>query len=300
VLHPSCRRTSSKPGLRRGAFLAPLRSFPMAWGIAPFKTPAPLLFCATGPTPPFDRRGFQGPAPTQKSPCDLLCLVSSLFFLSFCEFSPFCASSSRLNTAVSISLTRALLLASPSLVGLHALTHVCLIRSASLPNHRRSSCKPKTIDCSSRIAPCFRLGRHETICPGHFPCHYTHGSSSRGVFGIKHVHHHELAFFGYSSRLSGQRVISICTLYLTFRPTSPSLSLSTPPFCCPHPTATCTTPILHFVRAPTHTLTRIPSLTRDSDCTSLHVVRTPLSPKIHCSLHTHESWSQLCRYFRFF
>ena len=96
--HPSCRRTSNKPGLRRGALApAPLCWSPLAWEVAPLRTLTPLLFFATGPTLPFDGRGFQAPLHLEDSMRFTSSRVFSLLFYSFCEFCLFRAPSSRLN-----------------------------------------------------------------------------------------------------------------------------------------------------------------------------------------------------------
>ena len=121
-------------------------------------------------------------------------------------------------TVASIPLTRALPLASPSLVGQHALTWVCLIQPPSPLNHRRlSSCSPKTIVCSSRIAPCLRFGRRETTCPRHFPRHCTHGSFSRWVWVS--------SMYTTMNRLSlviPLTLGSLCCIYLYLIPHHPS------------------------------------------------------------------------------
>jgi len=68
-----------------------------------------------------------------------------------------------------------------------------------------------------------RIGRHEN----NMPRLSSLSSHARFLFslgfGLKHVHHHESALFGYSSHLSGHCVVSICTLSLGFHPTYPSL-----------------------------------------------------------------------------
>lgn len=114
----------------------------MAWEVALLTTPTPLLFCATGPTPPFDGTRFPCPLQPKSVSCDPPCPVSSLFS---CCFVSSVSSVRRVLVSItiaSIPLTRALLLASPSLVGPHALTLVCLIPPTSPLNHRRSSsCK---------------------------------------------------------------------------------------------------------------------------------------------------------------
>lgn len=156
--------------------------------------------------------------------------------MSFCEFrlSLPCAEFSSQITVTSIPLTRALLLASPSLVGQHALTWVCLIQPPSPLNHRRlSSCSPKTIICSSRIAPRLRFGRHEATCPSHFPRHCTHGSSSRWVWVS--------SMYTTMNRLSlviHLTLGALCNIYLYLIPHHPShvsrlIALDFPPLLVP-------------------------------------------------------------------
>ena len=110
----------------------------------------------------------------------LSCVFS--FLLLFCEFCLFCAPSSRLNHyrfnttdprsspcfAFTCRPTR-------SHPGLSDPAYVSTQSSSFVLVQRQSFVPPVSL----RV---FIFGHHETTCPGHFPCHYTHGSSSRWVW----------------------------------------------------------------------------------------------------------------------
>lgn len=161
------------------------------------------------------------------APCDLPRFISS-FFLSFREF---CAPSPRLNHSRFTSSSERPQWTDPrsspcfpSLVGFRALPHHPGL-STSLPNHRRlsSSSKPKTLGCSSRIAPYLRIGCHETLCPGHSPRHLIVTACTVPLLAGLCVSSMYTTMIrlssGYSSLLSGHCVLSIYPLSLTIQPT---------------------------------------------------------------------------------
>ena len=127
-------------------------------------------------------------------------------FTSFCVFSlflvvlrEFCTPSSHLNHGRFHSSSKPPQFTDPrsspcsaSLIGFRALTQAFCI-SPSFVFLEQTKDNQLFLPYRS-VSPFRMLGCPETICPGHFPCYCMHGSSSCGLLGLKHVHHHESAF----------------------------------------------------------------------------------------------------------